>query len=45
MDLGKGRNMSFSVYYEDSVKNMEMVDMACGKSGLGPRPSGRFKAS
>ena len=41
----KGRKTTTWVDHEDSVRNMEMVDMAYEKSGLGPRPSSKFKAN
>ncbi|KAI1350265.1 putative oxidoreductase [Xylaria sp. FL0043] len=40
----KGRQTLAWISHEDSVNNMKMVDMAYEKSGLGPRPSGAFKA-
>ncbi|KAI1284296.1 hypothetical protein F5Y07DRAFT_393268 [Xylaria sp. FL0933] len=40
----KGRETQAWISYEDSINNMKMVDMANEKSGLGPRPSGAFKA-
>ncbi|KAJ2975577.1 hypothetical protein NUW58_g8310 [Xylaria curta] len=41
----KNRETQAWISHEDSVNNMRMVDMAYEKSGLGPRPSGAFKAS
>ncbi|KAI4211564.1 MAG: hypothetical protein LQ351_005605 [Letrouitia transgressa] len=45
VDRVKGRKTKVWVDHEDSVRNMEMVDMAYKKSGLGPRPSNKLKAS
>ena len=45
VDQVQGRKTNFWIDHEDSVKNMEMVDMAYEKSGLGPRPSSKFKAN
>ena len=45
VDRVKGRKTNFWVDHEDSVRNTELVDMAYEKSGLGPRPSSRFRAN
>ena len=39
----KGRPTQYWVSGEDSVKQMKMIDMAYGKSGLGLRPTSSFK--
>ena len=44
VDRVKGRKTSTWVEGDDSVANMQMVDMAYRKCGLGVRPSGGFKA-